>query len=365
MDTVINQCNNNQHLKINADDLSSISQKSLAKPLKILEFYSGIGGMHFAFLKTAQALKIHGLVLDCFDINTNANHVYKENFQKSPKNKNLEGITSAELDSYGADIWLMSPPCQPYTRQGHQKGSQDARSNSFLHIMQNVLPTLAHPPEFILIENVKGFDESDTHDILLQQIADCKYEYQEFLLNPLDFGIPNSRLRYYLLATKLPRMFQSPAYNRQCLNIIPGANNNDPKTQIQNYLQALSESEAQEWVIPDQKVLKYGFLFDIVTPDSERSTCFTKGYCSYVEGTGSVLQTADKNTKGKEGDPNSLLALKLRYFTPREIASLLGFPPEFRLPADLSAKQAYKLLGNSINVTVVSRLLCYLLTDTQ
>lgn len=232
--------------------------------------------------------------------------------------------------------------------------------------MQNVLPKLEHPPEFILIENVKGFEESDTHEILIQQIATCKYEYQEFLLNPLEFGIPNSRLRYYFLAKRLPHTFASSDCNKQCLQFIPKItinNNNNQKMLIENYLEALSELDTQEWMLPEQKVLKYGFLYDIVTPDSERSTCFTKGYRSYVEGTGSVLQTADKNIKGKEGDPSSLLPLKLRYFTPREIASLLGFPPEFRLPADLSAKQAYKLLGNSINVTIVSLLLCYLFAD--
>ena len=40
---------------------------------------------------------------------------------------------------------------------------------------------------------------SRTRTILLEQLRECDYTYQEFLLSPDDFGIPNRRLRYFLL----------------------------------------------------------------------------------------------------------------------------------------------------------------------
>ena len=30
---------------------------------------------------------------------------------------NLESVTPAMMDKHGADLWLLAPPCQPYTRQ--------------------------------------------------------------------------------------------------------------------------------------------------------------------------------------------------------------------------------------------------------
>ena len=30
---------------------------------------------------------------------------------------NLESVTPAMMDKHGADLWLLEPPCQPYTRQ--------------------------------------------------------------------------------------------------------------------------------------------------------------------------------------------------------------------------------------------------------
>lgn len=31
---------------------------------------------------------------------------------------NIQRLTVQQLDKYKADAWLLSPPCQPYTRQG-------------------------------------------------------------------------------------------------------------------------------------------------------------------------------------------------------------------------------------------------------
>lgn len=31
---------------------------------------------------------------------------------------NIQTLTAGDLDKYKAHAWLLSPPCQPYTRQG-------------------------------------------------------------------------------------------------------------------------------------------------------------------------------------------------------------------------------------------------------
>ena len=113
----------------------------------------------------------------------------------------------------------------------------------------------------------------------------------EILLTPLQFGIPNSRLRYYLLAKQRPLKF---AYDTllspdSILRHIPGTiddwvdnreANGDPKVQqIRTYLDAESNMlyENHPCRIPDKVLAKWGRLFDIVLPDSRRSCCFTRG----------------------------------------------------------------------------------------
>ena len=91
----------------------------------------------------------------------------------------------------------------------------------------------------------------------------------------------------------------------------------------------------------------------------------------YCEGTGSVIQsegTVDNFTKAyrdfvDKEDVECLKPLKLRYFTPREISRLLGFPSSLSFPNNVTVKQQYKVLGNSLNVTVVSLLIYSLIKE--
>ncbi|KAJ2825251.1 hypothetical protein IWW50_002935, partial [Coemansia erecta] len=163
--------------------------------LRVAEFYSGIGGMHFA-LKEAG---IDSQVVRAFDINTVANEVYKHNFADVPvMQRNIESLPMSLFEGLKADLWTMSPPCQPYTRQGQQRGSDDMRAKSFLFLI-DLLGKLQHKPMHLLVENVAGFEQSDTRNNLLLQLIREGYRYEEYLLNPLQLCYPNSRTRYYLL----------------------------------------------------------------------------------------------------------------------------------------------------------------------
>lgn len=50
-----------------------------------------------------------------------------------------------------------------------------------------------------------------------------------------------------------------------------------------------------------------------------------------------------------------------RYFDPLEIGAVMGFPPTLHFPEKITAKQAWRLLGNSLNVQVVAVLMSILL----
>ncbi|XP_069314857.1 tRNA (cytosine(38)-C(5))-methyltransferase isoform X1 [Eulemur rufifrons] len=384
------------------------------EPLRVLELYSGVGGMHHALRESG----IPAQVVAAIDVNTVANEVYKYNFpQTQLLAKTIEGITLEEFDRLSFNMILMSPPCQPFTRIGLQGDMTDPRTNSFLYIL-DILPRLQKLPKYILLENVKGFEVSSTRDLLIQTIENCGFQYQEFLLSPTSLGIPNSRLRYFLIA-KLqsePLPFQVPGQvlmefprieyehpqkyatdaekkieekiepnicfdsSTQCsgkdailfkletAEEIERKNQQDGDLSVQMLKDFLEDDiDMNQYFLPPKSLLRYALLLDIVKPTCRRSVCFTKGYGSYIEGTGSVLQTAEDvqieniykslTNLSQEEKITKLLMLKLRYFTPKEIANLLGFPPEFGFPEKITVKQRYRLLGNSLNVHVVAKLI--------
>ncbi|XP_047280652.1 tRNA (cytosine(38)-C(5))-methyltransferase isoform X7 [Homo sapiens] len=318
------------------------------EPLRVLELYSGVGGMHHALRESC----IPAQVVAAIDVNTVANEVYKYNFPHTQLlAKTIEGITLEEFDRLSFDMILMSPPCQPFTR-----------------------------------------------DLLIQTIENCGFQYQEFLLSPTSLGIPNSRLRYFLIA-KLqsePLPFQAPG---QVLMEFPKIESVHPQKyamDVENKIQEKNvepnisfdgsiqcsgkdailfkletaeeihrknqqdsdlsvkmlkdfledDTDVNQYLLPPKSLLRYALLLDIVQPTCRR-------YGSYIEGTGSVLQTAEDvqveniykslTNLSQEEQITKLLILKLRYFTPKEIANLLGFPPEFDEQSDILLKTEKRL----------------------
>ncbi|XP_061614408.1 tRNA (cytosine(38)-C(5))-methyltransferase isoform X1 [Phyllopteryx taeniolatus] len=370
--------------------------------LRVLELYSGIGGMHYALKKSG----ISGQVVAAIDINTTANQIYRHNFPDTPLwNKTIEGISLDEFNELRFDMILMSPPCQPFTRLGLQRDIADPRTKSFLYIL-NLLPRLSQLPRFILLENVKGFESSSARQCLVEKLLKCGYTFQEVMVSPTSVGIPNSRLRYFFMAkisteaicskdsqlsllpaetessqeptlsiplqplTKEEEMEGHVHYKLETTNDVlrKRTQNSDLSVrQIQDFLEPEENVDIDRYLVPSKILLRYALILDIVKPICRRSICFTKGYGRYVEGTGSVLQSClETETESvfkyldqvsQEEKLQHLLRLKLRYFTPREVANIMGFPQSFSFPEQIPNKQRYRVLGNSLNVAVVATLL--------
>lgn len=91
-----------------------------------------------------------------------------------------------------------------------------------------------------------------------------------------------------------------------------------------------------------------------------------------MEGTGSIVQhntdvsmpeiyTQVQNLSPDDPERVRLLqSLQLRYFTPEEVTRLMCFPNWFEFPLSVTKKQKYKVLGNSVNVLVITSLLLIL-----
>ncbi|KAL0950580.1 hypothetical protein HGRIS_007375 [Hohenbuehelia grisea] len=269
-------------------------------PVIAWEFYSGIGGLHLALRRS----KVSGHVVRAFDWDQTALQVYAANFGAGIVTKvDISSLSAAALDAEPspAELWLLSPSCQPYTvLNPNAQGPADPRAKSFLHLIETVLPELVNSgssaaPKRLLIENVAGFETSSTRHVLVSTLQRLGYNTMEFLLTPLQFGIPNSRLRYYLLASTRPLCSANPEAFAQIFGYIPGHSDHnwvDPRTAseadlaasdpqiapIANFLDDHPEDDANlPHAIPDRVLQKWGRLFDIVLPSSCRSCCFTRG----------------------------------------------------------------------------------------
>ncbi|XP_070502261.1 tRNA (cytosine(38)-C(5))-methyltransferase [Chironomus tepperi] len=326
--------------------------------LSILELFSGIGGMHYA-LKESQ---VPGQVLAAIDINTNANEVYRHNFKDSKCiNGNIVGLDSSPYQK--VNTILCSPSCQPFTRNGKQKDVEDKRNDAFMSLCTLIKSGSFKNLKYLLMENVVGFETSQMHDIFIDALKSSGFYHREFIISPHQLDIPNTRHRYYCVARKEHDF----SFDSGCIHkTIPNYDHLLQKPQLLlDYVNSDDSEDLTPYFLSKELLEKRFNILDIQTNDSRNTMCFTKSYSNYIEGTGSVYcnmtrqELDDKIAEIERNDMNLEMKekLKLRFFTPMEVARLMRFPKDFTFPATISRKSQYKLLGNSINVTVVSELI--------
>mgnify|MGYP003631780319 CR=1 FL=1 len=308
---------------------------------RVLELFAGLGGLACSWPEAEIAVAL--------DINVNAQQLYRLNFHHDYRLRTLESMSPATLQRFGANFWWMSPPCQPFSRRGHGLGLADPRSAAFLNILQAID---AVRPEALGLENVHGFQGSEAHASLKAILHQHGYYTIEQELCPSQFGWPNLRPRFYLLACRqpLPDWQPTPQYGLRLIDQLDEMPSASPL-----------------W-ISAEVVRRFESAMDRVDALDARaiSSCFGSSYGKSILHAGSYVRYGER----------------YRRFSPREIARVLGFPEGFRLvpgeaPEDvtgprgerasarpagvsLNARPVWKLLGNSLSLPVVRYVLSHL-----
>uniref|UniRef100_A0A8C2RWK5 tRNA aspartic acid methyltransferase 1 n=1 Tax=Capra hircus TaxID=9925 RepID=A0A8C2RWK5_CAPHI len=229
------------------------------EPLRALELYSGIGGMHQALRESC----IPAQVVAAVDVNTVANEVYKYNFPHT------------QLLAKTIEVLMEFPKTES-----------------------------EHSPQYAI-----NAEKKTEPNICFDSSTQCSGK--EAILFKLE------------TAGEIDRKRQQ-----------------DSDLSVRMLKDFLEDNiDKHSFFLPPKSLLRYALLLDIVKPTSRRSMCFTKGYGRYIEGTGSVLQMTEDvqieniykslTSLSPEEKIMRLSMLQLRFFTPKEIANLLGFPPEF------------------------------------
>lgn len=317
------------------------------------------------------------------DINDLANKVYRHNFPEDRvENKNIKGLSEKFIHKLDVNAILMSPPCQPFTRNGKFLDLADHRTDPF-ELICDLIPKLPEI-EFILMENVMGFEKSQARERYTKVLKGSGYFFTEFLLSPSSLGVPNTRFRYYCIATRNPSkssseivsffLFEATFYLLYLFQLaqIPNYGDNPEIGKIEAFLESPRSYSNEDFLLSDKLLTTRYKVLDVVVPSSQNSMCFTKAYTHYLEGTGSVFSPTDEETVRRcfkpvlesEIEPlEGLRELKLRFFSPKEVARLMKFPENFSFPKDVTNRQRYRLLGNSINVAVVGELIRFMVAS--
>jgi site-specific DNA-cytosine methylase len=315
--------------------------------MRAVELFSGIGG--FAAAVAGWDVQVTGAL----DQDPAALSCYSRNFPDHPvRQVDLERISAWELTVMDADLWWLSPPCQPYCERGARRDLDDYRAKSLIHLME-ILARIPERklPRHLALENVVGFAGSLAHGRIIELLAGRGYHLRERVLCPTELGVPSRRPRYYLTASRSPlgpmqQTFPPPLTGGgQGVGEAAITRNWDSFTlPLSGYLNPLLTTSApDELLLSDEIVARFGSGLRILNPadNSAQTTCFTSGYGRSLVKAGSFLSCG----------------ARVRRFTPEEIIRLLHFPESFSFPEGMTLRRKWGLAGNSLSVVAVREVL--------
>jgi len=337
-----------------------MSGKNKKKPLSFIDLFAGIGGFHIA---------LHDLGAECVFVNEFDRHAratYKEYFKT--KNPILFGHTDAEDNQdkirryFWEDIRLLTNhqkskqksdklinnviegkldilcagfPCQPFSQAGHKKGFEDAHRGMLFFDIDRILEV--KKPRVVFLENVRNLashDDGYTLGKILQQLEARGY----------DIVVPEgmNKLGDKEIAKEYVRVNKGKRWT-----VLRASDFESPTYRPRIYIVAFHKKKVK-------KNIRMSFSFP--APREKKATLASVLGKPWPDIIGRTLRVGGRgsphgnkhNWDSYSGTDNSRLIIG-----PEQGLRIMGFPEDFKFPANLSVTQKMKQLGNSVAVPVI------------
>jgi DNA (cytosine-5)-methyltransferase 1 len=189
--------------------------------MKMVSLYTGAGGLDYGF-EMAGFSNVGSVEMDHYCCET-----LRKNRDWNILEKNIHDVPSSMLmdvagvRKYETDILIGGPPCQPFSKSGYwangdSKRLDDPRAKTLDAFMRCVNDLL---PEVLFFENVHGISYSGKEEGFrfiqneLEKINkrnETNYVYSWSILDAVDYGVPQKRKRFFLVAHREGQVFQFP-----------------------------------------------------------------------------------------------------------------------------------------------------------
>ena len=193
----------------------------MKRELNAISLYTGIGGLDFGFeaagFNTRVAVELDRHCATLLQQMRSWPLICDDICQVSSD----DILKTAQLSRGEADVLIGGPPCQPFSKSsywstGDSPRLADARAQTIREYLRVLRDTL---PRTFLIENVEGLgfrNKEEGLNLILATIAainsDCDVHYSASyaVLNAVDYGVPQSRRRLFIIGSRDGRSFRFP-----------------------------------------------------------------------------------------------------------------------------------------------------------
>lgn len=327
----------------------------------VVDLFCGAGGLSHGFYRAGFD------ILAGYDVDATCKHAFEENNDSKFYAEDVAGLTATKLDeTFGkarTRVLVGCAPCQPFSTY-NQKNTDPKWSlvEKFGEIVVNTAP------EIVSMENVPRlakFRKGDVFERFVAMLKDADYYLDYDVIYGPDYGLPQTRSRLVLLASKLgpivlpARTTDAPSDVRAAIGDLPNleAGSTDPLDALHRSA-ALSPKNLERIRASTPGGTWRDWPNDLVTDCHKDKT--GKGYVSvygrmqWDEPSPTITTQFYGFGNGRFGHPEQDRALSLR-----EGAILQGFPRDYEFFPDgepLPTAKVGRLIGNAVPVTISEEL---------
>lgn len=352
---------------------------------KTIDLFCGIGGVRKGFELTNHFQNVLSAEIDKFACIT-----YEYLYGENPLNDVTNEKFKEKVKKTNYDILLAGFPCQSFSIAGDKKGFKDStRGTLFFHVADIIKET---KPKAFFLENVEGLfrhDKGKTFEIIINTLVkelnykvvgvdeidgELKYSAESFLRKTTDFGLPQKRVRTYIVG-----FYNDIVPKNYKLKSLPLKSN---RIIFKNLYELLEKDVSAKYYLSEQyiKTLEKhkanhkskgnGFGFKIVNNGDNpiANTILATGGSGKERNL--VLQEKPEYYGKMFGSKQTPINNQgIRVMTPIEWARLQGFKDyafvknqidTFSFPKEISETQQYKQLGNSVSIPVIEEIAKYI-----
>ena len=351
-------------------------------PIKVFDFFSGCGGASKGFenagLEPVFAIDNNESAAKTFARNFSNTIIHQcptfnhplprttfllNNIEDFP----LEALEPIILNNLGHPLLFTGcAPCQPFSQQKTIHPEKDTRKGLLDYFRKFVE---YYQPDYVFIENVPGLqkvsmEDGGPFDQFVKTLDRLEYSKDFGIIFAQDYGVPQKRKRFVLIASKLGPITLPP--------ITHGPNTNNPEySKVIQWMDGFPKLRAGE-VDPKDPNHQAGHLSELNLkrlqatpiggdrlswPPELQLACHTNGYKGHTDVYGRIkwndlancLTTKCVNiTNGRFAHPEQNRAI-----SPREAACLQTFPRDFIFEGGITV--VGRQIGNAVPVLLAQR----------
>lgn len=175
---------------------------------KFIDLFAGMGGIRLGFEQACKELGIESECVLTSEIKPHAIETLNTNFSHGKFVGDIFNLKNKDIPKF--DFLFGGFPCQPFSYGGKREGFSDTRGTLFFEI-ERILEH--HKPIGFILENVEGLVKHDlaspndeignTLKTILHTLENkLQYKVTWKVLDSIDFGVPQSRKRIFIVGLK-------------------------------------------------------------------------------------------------------------------------------------------------------------------